>query len=202
MKYTQPPKPLKRISCQEVLLTILLLIITQTGYSQILPKDPEKPKPPTTHTHSSTQQSSLQQDDNIVFVQGGTFKMGSNAAESLNAEKPAHSVTVSSFYISKYLVTQAQWQAVMANNPSSNKCDNCPVENISWDDAQTYCKRQRRLTGKTWRLPTEAEWEYAARGGNRSHGFTYSGSNDIEDVGWSSVNSGGINATALPGYLP
>jgi sulfatase modifying factor 1 len=79
----------------------------------------------------------------------------------------------------------------MGNNPSSNKCDNCPVENITYDEAQAYCRKQSRLTDKTYRLPTEAEWEYAARGGNKSGGFLYSGSNDIAEVGWSSVNSGG-----------
>jgi sulfatase modifying factor 1 len=120
----------------------------------------------------------------LVLVQGGTFNMGSDNAESHEDEKPVHAVTVSSFYISKYLVTQAQWQAVMGNNPSYNKCDNCPVENISWEDAQAYCEKQSKVTGKDWRLPTEAEWEYAARGGNKSHGYIYSGSNNINEVAW------------------
>ena len=125
----------------------------------------------------------------LVLVEGGTFNMGSNDGE--NNEKPVHPVIINSFYISKYLVTQAQWQTVMGNNPSSNKCDNCPVENITCDEAQAYCRKQSRLTDKTYRLPTEAEWEYAARGGNKSGGFLYSGSNDIAEVGWYGDNSEG-----------
>ena len=125
----------------------------------------------------------------MVLVEGGTFSMGSYNGDG--NERPVHEVTVSSFYISKYLVTQAQWQAVMANNPSSNKCDNCPVENITWDEAEAYCKKKSELIGLTCRLPTEAEWEYAARGGNRSKAFIYSGSNNIDDVAWYDSNAEG-----------
>jgi len=113
--------------------------------------------------------------------------MGSK--EGFKDEKPVHSVNISSFYISKFEVTQAQWQAVMGNNPSQHKCDNCPVEKITWDEAQAYCQKQSRLTGKTYRLPTEAEWDYAARGGTKSVGFTFSGSNNIDDVAWYERNS-------------
>jgi formylglycine-generating enzyme required for sulfatase activity len=127
----------------------------------------------------------------LVLVQGGTFEMGSNEGINYADEKPTHSVTVSSFYIARQLVTQVQWQAVMGNNPSTNQCDSCPVENISWNDAQAYCQKQSRLTGRTYRLPTEAEWEYAARGGNQGHGYTYSGSNNIDEVGWNNDISGG-----------
>jgi sulfatase modifying factor 1 len=125
----------------------------------------------------------------MALVEGGTFSMGNNNGDG--NERPVREVTVGSFYISKHLVTQAEWQAVMGDNPSSNKCDNCPVESITWDDAQAYCKRKSELIGLTCRLPTEAEWEYAARGGNKSKAFIYSGSNNIDDVAWYDGNAGG-----------
>ncbi len=118
----------------------------------------------------------------MVFVQGGSFKMGSETIDG--ASKP-HQVTLSNFYIGKYEVTQAQWLAVMGTNPASQpNCRDCPIENVSYDDVQTYIGKLNKLTGKTYRLPTEAEWEYAARGGNKTNNYTYSGSNNIDDVGW------------------
>jgi formylglycine-generating enzyme required for sulfatase activity len=123
----------------------------------------------------------------MVYVQGGTFQMGSNDGE--DHEKPVHSVTLDNFYIGKYEVTQAQWRAVMGSNPSHFKGDNLPVENVSWDDVQEFIKKLNSITGKTYRLPTEAEWEYAARGGNKSKGYEYSGSDKIEDVAWYVGNS-------------
>jgi formylglycine-generating enzyme len=100
-------------------------------------------------------------------------------------------VTVRDFYIGKYEVTQAEWRQVMGSNPSSFKdCDNCPVETVSWNDVQEFIKKLNARTGKKYRLPTEAEWEYAARGGSRSQGYWYSGSNTLADVGWYSYNSG------------
>ena len=106
-------------------------------------------------------------------------------------EEPAHSVTLSSFYIGKYEVTQSLWEAVMGSNPSNRKGDNLPVENVSWNDCQTFLRKLNAMTGKNFRLPTEAEWEYAARGGNRSRGYQYSGSKKIDDVAWYNNNSGG-----------
>ena len=123
----------------------------------------------------------------MVFVEGGTFDMGSNEYDK---EKPVHSVTVGDFYIGKTEVTQAQYQAVMGNNPSSFKGDNLPVEQVSWNDAVAYCKKLSQKEGVTYRLPTEAEWEYAARGGYQSRGYEYSGSNDLKEVGWYYENSG------------
>ena len=118
----------------------------------------------------------------MVFVEGGTFQMGSNSYYS--DEKPVHTVTVSSFYMDKTEVTQAEYRKVMGKNPSRfSGCDDCPVENVSWNDANAYAQK----VGK--RLPTEAEWEYAARGGNKSKGYNYSGSNDIDAVGWYGRNS-------------
>jgi formylglycine-generating enzyme required for sulfatase activity len=118
----------------------------------------------------------------MVFVEGGTFQMGSNSGD--DDEKPVHTVTVSSFFMDKTEVTQAEYRKVMGKNPSHfSGCDDCPVEQVSWYDANEYAKK----VGK--RLPTEAEWEYAARGGSKSKGYTYSGSNDIDAVGWYIRNS-------------
>ncbi|MCK6690917.1 MAG: formylglycine-generating enzyme family protein [Thermoanaerobaculia bacterium] len=127
----------------------------------------------------------------MVFVQGGRFTMGCQSSardgECYDYEKPPHEVTVRDFYIGKYEVTQAEWRAVMGSDPPDlyNKgCDRCPVENVSWDDAQEFIRRLNARTGKKFRLPTEAEWEYAARGGNQSRGYLYSGSNNIGEVAW------------------
>ena len=132
--------------------------------------------------------SDIQEIGGMIFVQGGTFEMGSNDGQ--DDEKPVHRVTVSDFYIGKYEVTQKEWKEVMGNNPSYNKGDNLPVEQVSWDDIQEYLQKLNAKTGKNYRLPTEAEWEYAARGGNKSRGYTYSGSNSIDNVAWYSSNSG------------
>jgi formylglycine-generating enzyme required for sulfatase activity len=99
----------------------------------------------------------------MVFVRGGTFNMGSNDDNLL--AKPMHQVILSDYYIGKYEVTQEQWKAVMGNNPSEFKgCPTCPVNNVNWNDIQKYLQKLNALTGKIYRLPTEAEWEYAARG--------------------------------------
>jgi|GEM_PF-4366429 len=127
-------------------------------------------------------------DPEMIVVEGGSFLMGNN--EGADDAKPAHPVTLSSFSMSKYPITQAQWQAVMGSNPSYHKyCDNCPVEQVSWADVQEYIKRLNSATGKNYRLPTEAEWEYAARGGNKSRGYIFAGSNTLDEVAWYSGNS-------------
>ncbi len=130
----------------------------------------------------------------MVYVKGGTFTMGATAEQGSDAyddEKPTHSVTLSDYYIGKYEVTQAQWRAVMGSNPSHFTGDNNPVEQVSWDDIQQFITKLNAQTGKKFRLPTEAEWEYAARGGNKSKGYKYSGSNNIYNVAWYSDNSSG-----------
>jgi formylglycine-generating enzyme required for sulfatase activity len=130
----------------------------------------------------------------VVFVEGGTFKMGCEDPQDKECEsdeKPQHTVKVNSFYIAKTEVTQKQWQLVMNTRPSSFRgCDDCPVESVSWLDAVNYCKKLSQMTGQTWRLPTEAEWEYAARGGNKSKGYKYAGSNQVDEVAWHTGNSG------------
>ena len=124
-------------------------------------------------------------------VQGGTFTMGSSDedTEADSDEKPAHSVTLSNFWIGQTEVTQALWQAVMGKNPSYFKGDKLPVEMVSWTDCQDFIKELNTKTGKKFRLPTEAEWEYAARGGNKSKGYKYSGDNDLDKVAWYEDNS-------------
>ena len=134
----------------------------------------------------------------MVAVQGGTFTMGATSEQGSDAydnEKPAHSVILSSYYIGETEVTQELWEAVMGSNPSHFKGSNRPVESVSWNDCQEFLSRLNRITGERFRLPTEAEWEYAARGGSRSRGYKYSGSDNLDDVAWYWVNSGDSRLT-------
>ncbi len=128
----------------------------------------------------------------MVPVAGGTFRMGATAEQQNpdSDEKPVHSVTLTSYYIGQTEVTQALWEAVMGKNPSWFKGADLPVENVSWDDCQTFIRKLNKLTGQKFRLPTEAEWEYAARGGGKSKGYQYAGSNNLEEVAWYGGNSG------------
>lgn len=132
----------------------------------------------------------------MVNVDGGTFSMGCSTEVDTNAlsdEMPIHQVTLSSYYIGQTEVTQELWQAVMGSNPSNFKNDpqhlQLPVENVRWNECQDFLARLNELTGESFRLPTEAEWEFAARGGNQSHNYTYAGSNDIYEVAWFTENS-------------
>ena len=128
----------------------------------------------------------------MIAVRGGTFTMGATSEqteEAFSDEFPTHSVTLSDYYIGETEVTQELWNAVMGSNPSNFGDMQHPVEMVSWDDCQTFISRLNELTGETFRLPTEAQWEYAARGGNKSKGYTYSGSNEIDDVAWYWENS-------------
>ena len=123
----------------------------------------------------------------MVLVEGGTYMMGNPNGDWDNEyciEVP-HKVTLSSFYICKYEVTEALWTAVMGSNPSSYPSgDNYPVEQVNWYDCQDFVEKLSELTGRHFRLPTEAEWEYAARGGQRSRGYRYSGSYNLDEIGW------------------
>ncbi len=128
----------------------------------------------------------------MVRVEGGTFTMGATAEQASDAfsdELPTHKVTLSPFLIGKYEVSQTLWLAVMGENPNVNTGINLPVDNVTWNECQTFITKLNELTGKNFRLLTEAEWEYAARGGNKSKGYKYSGSNNLGDVAWYIDNS-------------
>jgi formylglycine-generating enzyme required for sulfatase activity len=132
-------------------------------------------------------------DIDMVLVKGGTFTMGCTSEQESDCnddEKPTHQVTLDDFYIGKYEVTQAQWKEVMGSNPSYFVGDSLPVETVSWKDVQDFITKLNAKTGLNYRLPTEAEWEYAARGGAQSKGYKYSGSNNAGDVAWYYENSG------------
>ena len=128
---------------------------------------------------------------NMVRVEGGTFDMGATLEQKNpeDDEKPVHQVTLSSYYIGETEVTQALWQAVMGSNPSYFKGDNRPVEKVSWNDCQTFIEKLNEITHRNFRLPTEAEWEFAAKGGNRSRHTQYSGSDNLDEVAWYYSNS-------------
>jgi formylglycine-generating enzyme required for sulfatase activity len=122
----------------------------------------------------------------FVKVEGGTFKMGDNELD----DALQHEVEVSSFYVQKSEVTQELWVAVMGNNPSKNKTwKEFPVTDVSWDKCQDFIKKLNIITGLNYRLPSESEWEYAARGGKLSKGYKYAGSDNLNDVGWNFYNS-------------
>ena len=135
---------------------------------------------------------------NMIKVEGCTFKMGAQStdpngenydSESDSDERPIHSVTLDDYYIGETEVTQELWEAVMGTNPSFISGSNNPVECVSWNDCQEFIAKLNDLTGLEFRLPTEAEWEYAARGGNKSQGYKYAGSNTIGEVAWYRVNA-------------
>jgi formylglycine-generating enzyme required for sulfatase activity len=131
----------------------------------------------------------------MVTIPPGIFEMGSN--DGTESEKPVHSVNIKAFAIGKYEVTQGQWKAVMGNNPSHfsgffTSCETCPVETISWNDIQGFIQKLNQKTGQQYRLPTEAEWEYACRGGRQQK---YCGSDDVNAVAWSTENSAGKTQT-------
>ena len=130
----------------------------------------------------------------MISIEGGTFTMGATSEQGDDAysdEYPTHQVTLDGYFIGETEVTQELWKAVMGTNPSANDTGDLqhPVDFISWDDCQDFIDKLNELTGETFRLPTEAEWEYAARGGNKSCSYKYSGSNSINDVAWYSSSA-------------
>ena len=154
----------------------------------------EQPLFDTQNTHGNSPQriSVKGVSFDMIKVEGGTFTMGATSEQGSNTgseEKPAHKVTLSDYYIAETEVTQALWQAVMGTNPSYFKGSNLPVEQVSWDECQAFITKLNQMTGKNFRLPTEAEWEYAARGGNKSKGYKYAGSNTLSDVAWYNITS-------------
>lgn len=203
---------------KQVFLVILLAFGFVVGAQNKIVKKPKKQKPATTQvapkkhksqskptkggtvkrvtTKASYSNGTLTVNGikyNMVWVEGGTFRMGATSEQGSDAysdEKPAHSVTLSGYYIGKTEVTQALWKAVMGSKPSKFKGDNLPVEQVSWNDCQEFIRKLNALTGENFRLPTEAEWEFAYRGGNNSRGYKYSGSDNIDNVAWYNGNSG------------
>lgn len=143
------------------------------------------------HAQSQTNNSFTETINGISFkmikVEGGSFQMGSDLAHN---EQPIHTVTLTDFYIAETEVTQSLWKAVMGTNPSENQnCEECPVDNVSWEDiVNEFLPKLEKLTGKKYHLPTEAQWEYAARGGKYSKNYTFAGSHDINQVAWYEEN--------------
>lgn len=178
-----------------------VLILAATSFSQTAVPDK---KPTSTGGKKTPQPITLNEavkaiEAEMVFVEGGKFKMGCPGESDTSCyfwEKPTHEVSISPFYIAKFPVTQREWTAVMGTKPWFSKdCEDCPVENVSWYDAQVFINTLCQLTGKHYRLPTEAEWEYAARGGNQSKGYKYAGSNNADEVAWFDNNSGKVSHT-------
>lgn len=158
-------------------------------------QQPVQPQPTTPATSSASSQTFTVNGISfkMIRVDGGTFTMGATSEQGDDAyddEKPTHQVTLSTYYIGETEVTQALWEAVMGSNPSKFKGTNRPVEQVCWNDCNAFISKLNSLTGKDFRLPTEAEWEYAARGGNKSQGYKYSGSNSLGNVAWYTDNSG------------
>ncbi len=141
--------------------------------------------------------------DEMVFVQGGSYNMGATEEQGSDAkanEKPSHIVILSDYYISRYEVTQKFWETIMGSNPSSVKGDDLPVDNVSWEECNQFIQELNKRTGKQYSLPTEAEWEYAARGGDKRNGTKYSGSNNAEEVAWSDALDGTIQPVGTKKY--
>ncbi|PKH07199.1 sulfatase [Moritella sp. Urea-trap-13] len=127
--------------------------------------------------------------DDMIWVEGGDFNMGSNQPEASPRETPEHTVVLDEFYIGKTEVTQALFEQLMGWNYSYNPCPACAMNNLSWFNMQLFIAKLNHATGKTFRFPTEAEWEYAAKGGQQSKNYTFSGSNNIDDVAWYAGNA-------------
>ena len=175
---------------------VLVLSLSGVSSNQSVVSSPvQTPTSPSTATSNAVITIPVKDGVNIemVKVEAGTFMMGAASEKEKpdDDEKPVHQVTLTKdYYIGMYEVTQALWQAVMGSNPSNFKGDNRPVETVSWNDCQNFISKLNRITGRKFRLPTEAEWEYAARGGKKSRGYRYSGSRKISDVAWYNDNNG------------
>lgn len=171
--------------------------IAITPTSQATPAESQKPQQPQQLQNPVSYSNGMLTVNGVQYcmikVEGGTFTMGATSEQGSDAwdyEKPTHQVTLSTYYIGRTEVTQALWEAVMGSNPSRFKGKKLPVENVSYDDCKQFIEKLNVMTGQDFRLPTEAEWEFAARGGNQSHGYKYSGSNYLDDVAWFRKNSG------------
>lgn len=209
------PKPNKKslpwIICGVAAVAVLLVLL-------LVPKNNHQPKDnPTTPVVGNTiQMSDLTFTVNGVSftmkpVEGGTFQMGSDDGEANDDEQPTHTVSLNDYYIGEFEVTQGLWYAVMGASVSQQRDkvgvteqlkgegDDYPMYYVNWNECQEFVKKLKRIIGLSFRLPTEAEWEYAARGGNKSNGNKYSGSNSIEDVAWcaSTTNDSGTSPVGM-----
>ena len=182
MKRTKKRKNYGLLSLVAILVIPLLILIQCTNTDAA---ETEKKQEQHTQDASSDNKEAGAEalpEIEMVFVKGGCFQMGDTFRDGGEDERPVHEICVEDFYIGKYEVTQAQWKAVMGDNPSGFKdCgDDCPIENVSWDDVKGFIEKLRDKTGKRYRLPTEAEWEYAARSGGM--GAKWSGTNDVNKL--------------------
>jgi len=179
--------PAKNPTLKYILIAVLLITAAGTRWWQGNSKISGNATVVNSDSATTTSATGNIIEPDMVTVQGGRFAMGGNEN---NNEKPIHNVTLSNFKIAKYETTYSQWQKVMGSIPGHKDCMDCPVNARGWDEVQTFIKKLNTLSGKNYRLPTEAEWEYAARGGTKSKKFEYAGSNDINAVAWISVNGG------------
>ena len=183
-----------RVVCVSTVTSTQLPIapVTSTPLPKVAPPPPSSPSPPPAKLTLFTEKLPKGITLEMVGLPAGQFLMGSPDSDPYaeNHEKPPHQVKVNSFAIGKYPITQAQYQAVMGNNPShfKNNPQN-PVEQVSWDDAQAFCQKLSQITGKTYRLPTEAEWEYACRAGTTTRYYFGDNDNQLGDYAWYDENS-------------
>lgn len=194
-----------------VIILVPLLTMAQTSGGQIKRKQQPTTSATPQKNSSKTKPYSLKMTDseretilnnlvkNMVFVEGGTFMMGATDEQwdKSGWAYPVHPVTLSSFYICKFETTQEVWIAVMGDNPSEFKGRKLPVTNVTYRDCQEFVKKLNQITGRSFRLPTEAEWEFAARGGNKSRGYKYAGSNTLSEVAWYRDGSGKTHNVGL-----
>ena len=158
------------------------------GEVGVVPQQPSAPTDTIPDADVPLPQPVIDLEESMVDVEGGTFVMGCSpeqVGDCFFLESPPHNVTIDGYSISKYLVTQKLWKSVMGNNPSGfNDCEECPANNVSYNEVITFIQELNRITGKTYRLPTEAQWEYAARGGHKAIVTKHAGSDDVDSVAW------------------
>ncbi len=191
---------MKRVFLSVIIIFLSSLILNSFPLEEVGFDGPNDDMKDTTYVHSvrvNPNGNRIYTINGVVFemvaVRGGTFTMGSvseKEADAFDDERPSHSVTLKDYYIGKFEVTQELWLTVMDTNQSYFKGDKLPMESVSWYEAQEFIQKLNKITGENFRLPTEAEWEYAAKGGNKSRGFKFSGANMIEAIGWYTANSG------------